>query len=118
MSATPLVPSTSSTFKDDAEHAWDEVLGKFISKRRFEKVLALTQQYKQLAYHLSKNNCTDFGLKAAALAGLDVWETRGSWPLGSGNNPAITGQSIRNGKFDNADTGNTNDLLVGVNRDR
>ncbi len=116
LSATPIIPSTSSIFKDDSEHAWDEVLGKFISKRRFEKILALTQQYNTLAYHLSKNNCTDFGLKAATLAGLDVWETKGSWPLGSGNNPGITGQSIINGKFDNADTGDNKDLLIGLNK--
>jgi hypothetical protein len=112
LSATPLIPSTSSTFKDDSEHNWDEVLGKFISKRRFNKILALTQQYHNVAYHLSKNNCTDFGLKAAALAGLDVWDTKGSWPLGSGNNPAVTGQSLLEGKFDNADTGDQQNLLI------
>jgi hypothetical protein len=112
LSATPIIPSTSSTFKDDSEHAWDEVLGKFISKRRFNKILALTQQYHNIAYHLSKNNCTDFGLKAAALAGLKVWDTKGSWPLGSGNNPGITGQSLLEGKFDNADTGNRQNLLI------
>lgn len=112
LSATPIIPSTSSTFKDDSEHAWDEVLGKFISKRRFNKILALTQQYHNIAYHLSKNNCTDFGLKAAALAGLQVWDTKGSWPLGSGNNPGITGQSVLEGKFDNMDTGNQQHLLI------
>jgi hypothetical protein len=115
LSATPIIPSTSSTFKDDSEHAWDEVVGKFISKRRFNKILALTQQYNNVAYHLSKNNCTDFGLKAAALAGMDIWDTKGSWPLGSGNNPAFTGQSIIGGKFDNSDTGDTKDLLINLN---
>lgn len=115
LSATPIIPSTSSTFKDDSEHAWDEVVGKFISKRRFTKILALTEQYNHVAYHLSKNNCTDFGLKAAALAGLDIRDTKGSWPLGSGNNPAITGQSLLGGKFDNADTGDTRDLLIDLN---
>jgi len=115
LSATPIIPSTSSTFKDDSEHAWDEVVGKFISKRRFVKILALTEQYNNVAYHLSKNNCTDFGLKAAALAGLDIRDTKGSWPLGSGNNPAFTGQSILGGKFDNADTGDTKDLLIDLN---
>jgi len=112
LSATPIIPSTSSTFKDDAEHAWDEVLGKFISKRRFNKILALTQQYRHIAYHLSKNNCTDFGLKAAALAGLEVWDTKGNWPLGSGNNPGSTGQSLLNGKFDNSDTCDQRNLLI------
>ncbi len=112
LSATPIIPSTSSTFKDDSEHAWDEVVGKFISKRRFNKILALTQQYHNVSYHLSKNNCTDFGLKAAALAGLQVWDTKGSWPLGSGNNPGITGQSLLQGKFDNTDTGDRQLLLI------
>lgn len=112
LSATPIIPSTSSTFKDDSEHQWDEVLGKFISRRRFNKILALTQQYHNIAYHLCKNNCTDFGLKAAALAGLDVWQTKGSWPLGSGNNPGITGQSLLEGKFNNADTGDRRNLLI------
>jgi hypothetical protein len=112
LSATPIIPSTSSTFKDDSEHAWDEVVGKFISKRRFNKILALTQQYRNVSYHLSKNNCTDFGLKAAALAGLQVWDTKGSWPLGSGNNPGITGQSLLEGKFDNTDTGDRQQLLI------
>lgn len=112
LSATPIIPSTSSTFKDDSEHAWDEVLGKFISKRRFNKILALTQQYHNISYHLCKNNCTDFGLKAAALAGLDIWDTKGSWPLGSGNNPGVTGQSLLQGRFDNADTGDRQNLLI------
>ena len=112
LSATPIIPSTSSTFKDDSEHTWDEVLGKFISKRRFNKILALTQQYHNVTYHLSKNNCTDFGLKAATLAGLEIKDTKGNWPLGSGNNPGITGQSLLQGKFDNADTGNREDILI------
>ena len=112
LSATPIIPTTSSTFKDDSEHAWDEVLGKFISKRRFTKILALTQQYHNITYNLSKNNCTDFGLKAAALAGLDIWNTKGNWPLGSGNNPGVTGQSLLEGKFDNADTGDQQNLLI------
>lgn len=112
LSATPIIPSTSSTFKDDSEHNWDEVLGKFISKQRFDKILALTQQYHNVAYHLSKNNCTDFGLKAAALAGLQVWDTKGSWPLGSGNNPGVTGESLLEGKFSNADTGDQQHLLI------
>jgi len=112
LSATPIIPSTSSTFKNDSDHAWDEVVGKFISKRRFNKILALTQQYHNINYHLSKNNCTDFGLKAAALAGLQIWDTKGNWPLGSGNNPGITGQSLLEGKFDNMDTGDQQNLLI------
>jgi len=41
LSATPIFPSSSSVFKDDELHDWDEVVGKFISKRRFQKILQL-----------------------------------------------------------------------------
>jgi hypothetical protein len=93
-SATPLDPSCSGTFKNDCGHRWDEVMGKFISKKRFEKILLLTKRYDGLEYHLSKNNCTDFAIKAASYAGFGVSNSKGSWPLGHGNNPAVTGQSI------------------------
>ncbi len=112
LSATPLVPTASSVFKDDTDHKWDEIAGKFISKRRFEKILLLTKQYDNLEYHLSNNNCTDFGLKAAQLAGINVSETTGKWPLGHGNNPAITGQSMLEGKVTNVDTGKVEGIFV------
>lgn len=118
LSATPLVPSTTSKFTDDGGHAWDEVVGKFISRRRFQKILQLTRQYEGQAYNLSKNNCTDFGLKAAQLAGLEIRDTKGSWLLGSGNNPGITGQSILLGKFNNEDTGSVDRLFIDTTRNK
>jgi hypothetical protein len=112
LSATPLEPLTSSVFKDDSGHQWDEVLGKFISKRRFEKILSLTGKYSEMEYHLSKNNCTDFSINAATVAGINISDTSGKWPLGSGNNPAVTGQSILQGKFYDMDNGKTSDLFI------
>lgn len=117
LSATPLVPSSSSKFTNDGGHNWDEVVGKFISRHRFEKILQLTRQYDGLAYNLSTNNCTDFGLKAAQLAGLEIKDTKGSWPLGAGNNPGTTGESILLGKFSNADTMNQNQLFIDTLKD-
>jgi len=112
LSATPLVPTTSATFKDDSGHQWDEVLGKFISSRKFYKILMLTKDYSVMKYNLSKNNCTDFGIKAASIAGIKVIETSGKWPLGSGNNPGVTGQSILQGKYLNTDAKEFKDLFV------
>ncbi|MDB5150639.1 MAG: hypothetical protein JWQ57_4659 [Mucilaginibacter sp.] len=101
-SATPWEPETSGTFKNDNEHQWDEVMGKFITERRFKRILKLTRQYDGLEYHLSKNNCTDFALQAASFAGFGVTNSQGSWPLGHGNNPGTTGQSIiAGGIYDN-----------------
>ncbi|WP_158800335.1 hypothetical protein [Pedobacter sp. L105] len=98
LSASPIFPTTTATFKDDSGHLWDEVLGKFISKRKFERILELTRNFEGMAYNLNRQNCTDFGLQAAGLAGIHIVDTFGKWPLGKGNNPAVTGQSILSGK--------------------
>jgi hypothetical protein len=113
-SATPLAPTTSATFKDDAGHQWDEVLGKFISKRRFEKILLLTKDYENIDYNLSSNNCTDFGIKAAIIAGVNIKQTAGKWPLGKGNNPGVTGQSILEGKVTSTDAVNKDDIYIDI----
>ena len=112
LSATPLVPTTSAIFKDDSGHKWDEVLGKFISRRKFYRILALTKDYSAMKYNLSNNNCTDFGIKAASIAGIKLMETSGKWPLGSGNNPGVTGQSILQGKYLNTDSTEFKALFV------
>jgi hypothetical protein len=101
--ATPWDPSSASQFKNDAGHKWDEVVGKFISKRSFERILNLTKKYGDLEYHLSNNNCTDFCLKAATLAGLNIPDTKAKWPLGYGSNPGTTGQSLMDDKYNNTD---------------
>jgi hypothetical protein len=112
LSATPLIPATSSVFKDDSGHGWDEVLGKFISRKRFEKIQGLILKYDGVKYNLSKNNCTDFGIKAAQLAGIGITETYGTWPLGKGNNPAVTGQSILAHQFFTTDGTNAQSIFV------
>jgi hypothetical protein len=112
LAGTPLFPSAGSIYRNDANYKWDEVTGKFISKRSFEKILALTKKYDGLKYHLSTNNCTDFSLKAALMADIHIEETVGNWPLGHGNNPGITGQSLLQGKVYNGQPGNQNDLFL------
>ncbi|TWR28944.1 hypothetical protein FPZ43_11820 [Mucilaginibacter pallidiroseus] len=115
LAATPVAPSSPSQLKDDSGHLWDEVVGKFISQRKFERILSLTKKYGDLEYHLSKNNCTDFSLQAASLAGISITETSGKWPLGSGNNPGVTGQALIGGKFSNTDENPGNNLFSTLN---
>ncbi|WP_183568728.1 hypothetical protein [Mucilaginibacter sp. SP1R1] len=103
LSATPLFPSSTSVFKNDELHSWDETIGRFISERKFKKILEVIKEYDQKRYNLNKNNCTDFGLNLAGTAGIKIMDTRGSWPLGSGNNPASAGQSVLEGKVLNTD---------------
>jgi len=103
LSATPLLARSASVFKDDALHEWDEIAGKFISGRRFQKIIELLKRYDHLTYNLNRNNCTDFGLNVAELGGISISQTRGTWPLGKGNNPANAGQSMLEGKIKNID---------------
>ncbi|WP_419699637.1 hypothetical protein [Mucilaginibacter sp. NFX135] len=104
LSATPLFPTTGSVFKNDEQHDWDETVGKFISERRFKRILKVIRQFDQKNYNLNKNNCTDFGLSLASTAGISILYTNGSWPLGRGNNPASAGQSVLEGKVLNMDS--------------
>jgi len=112
LAGTPLFPTAGSTYRNDANYKWDEVTGKFISKRKFDKILALTKKYDGLKYHLSTNNCTDFSLKAALMADIHIEDTVGKWPLGRGNNPGITGQSLLQGKVYNGRPGNQDNLFI------
>ena len=112
LSATPLIPSATSVFKDDSQHEWDEVVGKFITKRKFDKIIRLVKEYRCKKYNLNSNNCTDFGLDIAAIAGIKIKETVSSWPLGKGNNPANAGQSIREGKVKDDDKDEKDGLLI------
>jgi hypothetical protein len=111
-SATPLHPNAPSVFKDDALHNWDEAIGKFISKKRFDKIIRLLNKYEHKIYNLNQNNCTDFGLNIASIVGISISDVNGKWPLGKGNNPANAGQSILEKKFTHADTENKDDLFI------
>lgn len=112
LSATPLHPGSASVFKDDALHDWDEVAGKFITFRTFRKVMDAMAGYDQRAYHLSRNNCTDFGLSMARICGISIAAAAGRWPLGKGNNPGNAGQSMLEGKVSNIDTDYQEPLFV------
>ncbi len=46
-------------------------------------------------YNLNSNNCTDFGISIGNSIGLNLTDTSGSWPGGSGSNPGNFGQDLR-----------------------
>ena len=112
LSATPIIPKSTAVFKNDELHDWDEVVGKFISKRRFQKILQLVKAYDCRKYNLNNNNCTDFGLNAAIIGGIKILNTYSTWPFGRGNNPAWAGQSVLEGTVVNLDTNNKDNLFI------
>jgi hypothetical protein len=115
LSATPFCPRSPSVFRDDAGHDWDEAAGKFISARRFRKIVEILRSYDHRGYDLNHNNCTDFGLTIAQLGGIGIAEASGRWPFGKGNNPGSAGQSMLEGKVSNIDEGDAAPLFVSTN---
>jgi hypothetical protein len=114
-SATPLCPHSPSVVKDDAGHDWDEAAGKFISARRFKKIVDILRTYDHQFYDLNHNNCTDFGLTIARLGGIEIADATGHWPLGRGNNPGSAGQSLLEGKVSNTDEADAFPLFMSTN---
>jgi len=100
----PLMPKANSVIKNDAYHTWDQLLGKFVSKEQFEKVLEYIDHNIDNEYHLSDYNCSDFALTIAQLSSIQIENTVGNWPLGKGDNPGYIGQSILAGKYTNLDS--------------
>jgi hypothetical protein len=115
LAATPLHPSSPSVVKDDSGHDWDEIAGKFISPKRFYKIIGALQSYDHRVYHLNRNNCTDFGLTMARIGGINIMNTVGRWPLGKGNNPGNAGQSMLEQKLANTDEEFSDPLFVSSN---
>ncbi len=114
-SANPIFPSAPRLIKADSAREWDEMIGRFISKAQFKRVLAFVNAASEKSYHLSKFNCSDFALDAAKMASIQIEDTKGSWPLGRGNNPGSAGYSILLGKFRNTDAGSKDGLIAIIN---
>lgn len=112
LSGTPLRPSAPSVFKDDSRHEWDEAVGKHLSYRQFYSILSVLKSYRCQRYQLNHCNCSDFGLEAAWVGGIGVWDAAGHWPLGYGNNPGSAGQSLLEGKLANIGPNPSDGLLV------
>lgn len=100
----PVIPTANSVIKDDAYHNWDQLLGKFVTKEQFEKILEYIDHNISNEYHLSDYNCSDFALTIAELSDMKIENTVGYWPLGKGDNPGYIGQSILAGKYMNLST--------------
>lgn len=99
LQATPLLPWAPSDYKNDSLHNWDESLAQLITEKQFHKIIRVTRRFARKSYHLSKTNCTDFALDIANIAGIHIDQTKGHWPMGGGNDPGDTGQSILEKKF-------------------
>jgi hypothetical protein len=94
-----------------------------IGKEQFFEIIKLAKGFEKVGlYDLCKNNCTNFALQAAEIAGIHIDDTYGSsmklnlflpfWEKQGGDNPASTGQSILENKVFNTNTNNQEGLII------
>jgi hypothetical protein len=91
-------------------------LTKDISQSTVDQIFSYASSVELTKYNLNTNNCTTFGYYAAMRAGIVIKDASGSWPFGgAGFNPASIGQSLIEGKYYNAGSGDKNGLVKDVN---
>ncbi|HJV19535.1 MAG TPA: tetratricopeptide repeat protein [Sediminibacterium sp.] len=111
----PIFPNSPAVLKNDQQRSWDEMVGRFVSQRDFTRILEFIDKNSNTSYHLNRFNCSDFALAIGGLANIRIAETTGKWPLGKGNNPGSTGQSILAGRFLNMETNSKTGLFACTN---
>jgi len=92
-------------FKDDG-HPYDVSLTTTVSQSTFFSALANFQLHKNDNYDLSNNNCTTKCLTTVDAIGIGIPQTVGTWPNGSGLNPADLGEDIHTMTLSSSQTRN------------
>jgi hypothetical protein len=97
---TPLSPTTTGIIKDDSNHAWNVKQEYKITDDQYNAVQQSITNDKadtNLQYNLNTNNCTDWVMDTAGLAGVTLPDATGTWPDGGGESPGPLGQALAGG---------------------
>lgn len=88
-------PSDPSAFGNDQGHTFDVAVKIPINASQLQTIINNSVNSSTSTYNLNSYNCTDFAIKMANLAGLNLPDSYGTWPGGGGSNPGQLGQNIR-----------------------
>ena len=94
---TPLSPSTTGVVKDDSNHSWNVKQEYKITDDQYNAVQTSISNDKadtNLQYNLNTNNCTDWVMDTAGVAGVTLPDATGTWPQGGGESPGPLGQEL------------------------
>ncbi len=129
---SPLGPrSVPGTLNDDSGHKYDAAVSVEINKLYVDLVISTAQSFENGQYALCGKNCTNFGIQAAKVVGLDIPETESLIPVKidfvptgliikekvKGANPADLGQDLLDGKYNPLADGATLDTTPGIATD-
>jgi hypothetical protein len=84
---------------DDTNHHYDVSLSVNVSGSILTNILNESVNYADKIYNINTDNCSDFSISVANIAGLNISECNGSFGLGifgSGSNPGAFGEELRN----------------------
>lgn len=104
---TPSNPSDSGVYGNDSGESFSASITKNINSTELELIINYIINNDSTTYNLNSNNCTDFGLAVADLAGLNLPEANDDWPGGSGSNPGTLGEWLNTNSTNSSDNINT-----------
>lgn len=109
--ATPYTPNDPHRFGNDSFHSFDVSITFSIGSLELWNIVDNAINYN-LNYDLNSNNCTDYVLNVANIAGYNLPDPQSTWiNNGGGSNPGAFGEAIRNM---NLPDGMTRDIVGGI----
>lgn len=91
--------SVNGIMGDNSNYPFDLSISIPIDASKLNNIINYSVNFSQnVTYNLQTNNCSNFGIYVANMAGvpISISEATGNWLLGSGANPGALGQQIRN----------------------
>jgi hypothetical protein len=94
-------PANPGVLQNNSIHEFDVSISLPINASGLSNLINYIKTKSTAIYNLNTYNCTDFGMGAAAAAGLSLPSAYGTWGFtgigsGAGDNPGQLGQNIRN----------------------
>lgn len=103
----PVSPETVGAWVDDSGHHYDVSASINLNHSDFTTLIGNISNLGTPQYNLNSLNCTDAGIQICNSVGMDIPDTNGSWPGGSGSNPGNLGQDLRSLNSSNVTTNTT-----------
>jgi hypothetical protein len=90
----PSNPTGNSALGNDSNGGFSASISTTVSGNQLAQIINLAIN-SNLIYNLNTYNCTDFGIDAGNLGGMNLPPSNGTWFGGGGSNPGTLGTHIR-----------------------
>lgn len=94
-SVNPIASEENGKIRDNNGHEQEVVQTRSINEKNFNDILNFVESKKNTKYDLNTNNCSDFVINLAGVAGIKLPKTKSSFSGFSGTNPGNLGEDLR-----------------------